>query len=121
MLFLESQNYFLIFYAIYRLFSLKSCNNYVSVVVKLDRPVNFHSQRKNTVFIVNFINLQTEDLEIPNVFPISLCWVPEPKNRRVAKTCRDTGRLTDRWVGLSKRSLTKSMMEMMDCLSNRNR
>ena len=61
----------------------------------------------------------TEDFEIPSVSPITLCWVPEARNLRAAKTCKYAGRLPDLLVGLSKLSSTKSMMQMMDCMSKR--
>lgn len=49
---------------------------------------------------------------------ISLCCVPDPRNRSVAKTYRDTGRLPDRWVGLSQWFSIKSIVFMIYCLTD---
>ena len=66
-----------------------------------------------------FHYLHTEDFLIPSVSQITLCWAPEARNLRAAKTCKDAGRLPDLLVGLSKLSSTESMMQMMDCMSKR--
>ena len=83
--------------------------------IELCRRVNMYVFNPYSLFHY----LHTEDFDIPSVSPITLCWVPEAKNLRAAKTCRDAGRLPDLLVGLSKLSSTKSMMLMMDCLSKR--